>query len=198
MMDVSFATLKPSYVDLWNASDVLPARQAEADGIVDQILRARVRYEDVGRRAGVPWFMVAALHSMECSLRFDQHLHNGDALEHKTHQVPAGRPPGPGPWTWEESAVDALHCDKLDAWQDWSVPGCLWNAERYNGWGSRAHGVNCPYLWGGSTAQQPGKYIHDGPSGWDPHAVTHQIGVATLLIAMDERDLITFPDRGTS
>jgi lysozyme family protein len=85
---------------------------------------------------------------MAASLNFNRHLHNGDPLTARTVQVPAGRPKtGEPPFTWEESATDALMLEKLDQWEDWSVPGTLYKLEQYNGWGYRlAHpDVKSPY-----------------------------------------------------
>lgn len=189
--------LRNEYNQLWNASEVIPSRLHEVDHTIDRILAARNRYEFVEKTSGVPWAVIACLHAMECSLRFDQHLHNGDPMEHNGHwartvNVPAGRPMRAGPWTWEESAHDALGYDGLTDWHDWSVAGTLYKAEAYNGWGSRNHGIHSPYLWGGSNEQQRGKYIRDHV--WSPTALTDQIGVATLLGRMDERDLYACPE----
>ena len=42
-------------------------------------------------------------------MRFDQHLHNGDPLSGRTTHVPPGRPrPASPPFTWEQSAHDAI------------------------------------------------------------------------------------------
>lgn len=166
-----------------------PDRRGDIDAIVDFAYANRRRYSVFG---AIPWPLIAALHSMECSQRFDRHLHNGDPISRKTVNVPAGRPPGPGPWSWEISARDALQIDGLLDWKDWSVAGCLYKAEAFNGWGYRGRGIPSPYLWGGSNKQRAGKYIRDGV--WSATAVTKQIGVATILCRMFERDIYVFPE----
>ena len=57
----------------------------------------------------MPWYVVGLIHTMESSGNFAAHLHNGDPLSARTTHVPAGRPKaGAPPFTWEESATDAL------------------------------------------------------------------------------------------
>lgn len=130
------------------------------------------------------WLFIGIIHSLECGLDFSQHLHNGDPLTARTKQVPAGRPAtGMPPFTWEESAIDALMIKGLQHEADWSVPRMLWNLERYNGWGHRKFHpqVLTPYLWSGSTHYRVGKYVKDG--SYDPEAVSAQVGAACLLHA---------------
>ena len=77
-------------------------------------------YQKVGEPLGVPWWFVATLHMLEASFNFNTHLHNGDPLKAKTKQVPKGRPSsGTAPFSWEESARDALTFEKLDGLKDW-------------------------------------------------------------------------------
>ena len=51
-------------------------------GILESILGALLTAGYAAAVAGmpVPWWFVAVVHCMECSMRFDQHLHNGDPL----------------------------------------------------------------------------------------------------------------------
>ncbi|MDN3520185.1 hypothetical protein [Halomonas ramblicola] len=102
--------------------------------------RERARYEAVTDRQGVPWAFVAVVHQMESSGDFSRHLYNGDPLTARTVQVPKGRPKrGSPPFTWEESAADAMALKRLSGSTDWSVAGMLYQLERYNGWGYRLH-----------------------------------------------------------
>jgi lysozyme family protein len=146
------------------------------------ILRNQARYQAVGDDLGIPWFFIGAIHSRECSGRFDQHLHNGDPLTARTTHVPAGRPAvGSPPFTWEESALDALTMRHWANLPDWSIPTMFSRAETYNGLGYAGHGIASPYLWSLTTVQQPGKYVKDGPAGWDPTVMDKQPGVAAIL-----------------
>jgi lysozyme family protein len=146
---------------------------------------ARVRYEEVQKKTGVPWFVVALIHGLECSFSFKQHLHNGDSLNHRTVNVPAGRPKtGSPPFDWVFSAVDAIEYDRLEQWTDWTVAGICYKLESYNGWGYRGHGINSPYLWSGSNNYERGKYVADGH--WDSKAVSKQVGAIVALKWMVE------------
>ncbi len=132
---------------------------------------------------------------MESSLRFTGHLHNGDPLTARTVQVPAGRPrSGAPPFSWEESAADALASHRLGARTDWSLAGMLYQLERYNGWGYRRFhpDVPSPYLWSFSEHYRAGKYVADG--SFSATAVSGQCGAAVLLRRLAEHGHIDFPD----
>src|SRR4051812_33071262 len=101
--------LQSEYAALFTTCDVKPQRAPEVDRAVDVMVANRARYESVQADTGVPWHVIALIHCMEGGQRFDRHLHNGDPLSARTVQVPAGRPKtGTPPFTWEESAQDAL------------------------------------------------------------------------------------------
>lgn len=183
--------LRAEYEQLWQTCEVLPARAGDVDARAEAVLRTRAHYEAVEALIGVPWFVVAAIHSLEAGGRFDRHLHNGDPLTARTVHVPAGRPPrGKPPFTWGESAADALRRQKLDRWTDWRVAGVLYQLEAYNGWGYRQHhaDVLTPYLWSFSNHYRRGKYSSDGK--WSPTAVSAQCGAAVLLRRLEERGAI--------
>ena len=66
---------------------------------------------------------------------------------------------GKPPFTWEESASDALALRGLRGDTDWSLAGTLYQLEGYNGWGYRLYHqhVLSPYLWSYSNHYQSGK-----------------------------------------
>jgi lysozyme family protein len=168
----------------------------EIEATINRAEANRQRYERVADSLGIPWYFVAVIHSMEASGRFDRHLHNGDPLTARTVQVPAGRPrEGNPPFTWEQSAIDAISMKKLGAETDWSLAGSLFQLERYNGFGYRTHHpeVPTPYLWSYSTHYRSGKYVKDGI--WSDTAVSKQCGAAVLLRRMAERGLVEFRDQ---
>ena len=120
------------------------------------------------------------IHALECAFDFDCHLHNGDPLTARTVRAPKGQAgSGAPPFTWWESAVDALRGRDLDALSDWPVGAPLDRLERYNGLGYRRRGLASPDLWSFSGHNQKGKYAADGrtdpedevPRLADPHAV---------------------------
>ena len=187
------AALRDEYRRLFNSCVILPNRAVEVDRIVAQIAANRPRYEAVESSLGVPWFFTAAIHNMESGLSFKGHLHNGDSLNARTHNVPAGRPKtGNPPFTWEESAADALTMKGLSAQTEWSLPGTLYQLERYNGWGYRLYHphVLSPYLWSFSNHYTSGKYIADGT--WSETAKSSQCGAAVLLRRMAELNYFSF------
>jgi len=147
----------------------------------------------LGGGAGIPWYFIACVHYMECSFSFNKHLHNGDPLTGYTVQVPANRPKvghGP-PFTFEESAVDALKLMKYDKVTNWSLPFILQKLEGYNGFGYSKRGINSPYLWSFSNQYTKGKYVKDGVFNAD--AVSQQMGAAVILKRMEDRALISIP-----
>ena len=142
------------------------------------IVGNRARYEEVD--LGIPWYVIGMIHQRECSGNFNQHLHNGDPLSARTKHVPMGRPvSGEPPFTWLDSARDALIFDRLDHKASWTLEETLDRLERYNGLGYRQHGIRSPYLWGATTAQRPGKYTADGHL--DPAVYDKQVGCAAVL-----------------
>lgn len=181
--------LRSEYQALFDACQVKPAKAQEVEKLVSRLLVSKPRYAGVGDPLGIPWQVLAVIHNMECSQNFAQHLHNGDPLHARTRHVPKGRPvDGEPPFTWEESAADALAGRGLPQWEDWSIPGILYCLEGYNGWGYRRYHpeVKSPYLWSASNQYVSGKYVADGT--WSDSAVSAQCGAATLLRRIAEKD----------
>lgn len=181
--DLSFAALQSEYLQLWQTMQIRSDRLPEAQRILGKMLQQQDRYIKVSKLLNnMPWFFIACLHCMESSLSFNCHLHNGDSLTARTVQVPAGRPlVGRPPFSWEESAEDALRMKGFHKLTDWSVPSMLYQAEKWNGWGMRMYHSETltPYLWSGSNHYSKGKYVKDGV--YDPTAISEQIGFAILL-----------------
>jgi len=188
--------LRAQYTDLFNTCTIRPNRAAAVEGLINSLVANRARYEAVGNPLGIPWHFIAVIHNMESSQSFTRHLHNGDPLSARTVQVPAGRPKtGNPPFTWEESAADALGMRGIGAVTDWSLSGTLYQIEGYNGFGYRTFHpqVLSPYLWSFSNQYTSGKYVADGT--WSDTAVSAQCGAATLLRRMAERKLFAFADQ---
>jgi lysozyme family protein len=182
-------SLSTQYVDLWKSCAVRSQRRAQADAIVDRIVRNKTRYKEAGKPHGVPWHVVGVIHMLEGSGSFSTHLHNGDPLTARTVHVPKGRPKdGRPPFRWEKSASDALVFDGLARWKNWSLPGTLFALERFNGFGYRPRHINTPYLWSFSNHYTKGKFVQDGV--FSPTAVSQQCGAAVLLKRMVSRELV--------
>jgi lysozyme family protein len=189
-------TLRKEYENLFNFCIIRTDKIAAVEEIINDILANRNRYLSLEGTLGIPWSFIAVIHNMEASLNFNKHLHNGDPLTNRTVQVPSGRPKkGNPPFTWEESAADALTMSGLSDKTEWSLSGTLYQLERYNGWGYRLkhQHVLTPYLWSYSNHYTSGKYIADGT--WSDTAVSKQCGAAVLLRRMAEIGLSEFPDQ---
>ena len=190
--------LRAEYDRLFNTCQVRQQYAPLVEKTVDRLVANRDRYDAASDASGVPWHVIAVIHAMEGGLKFTTHLHNGDPLSARTVQVPKGRPKsGQPPFTWEESAADALALKGLDDSTDWSLAGTLYQLERYNGFGYRLYHpeVLTPYLWSFSNHYTSGKYVADGT--WSHTAVSKQIGGAVLLRRMAERREIQFGDQAT-
>lgn len=188
--------LRSEYGNLFNTLIIRPPRVGEVDNLVAKLQGNAARYRAVSERLGVPWEFIAVIHNMEASQDFSKHLHNGDPLTARTRNVPANRPlAGSPPFSWEESAGDALTLKKLDGNTDWSLAGTLYQLERYNGFGYRSFHpqVLSPYLWAFSTHYTSGKYASDGV--WSDTLVSKQCGAAVLLRRMAENNHIDFVDQ---
>lgn len=161
---------------LWNTMQITDADRF--DWYLAKLKSGQKRYEAIGKPLGIPWWFIGVIHGMECGFDFTKHLHNGDPLTARTKLVPAGRPvDGKPPFTFEQSAVDALKMKDYDENRDWSIPHSLWLLEKYNGLGPRLyHNSFTAYLWAGTNHYSKGKYVTDGK--WSPTAVSKQAGVA--------------------
>lgn len=188
--------LRVEYNQLFQSCMVDSQRAFAVDSLAQKLIGNRDRYESTGEPLGIAWTFIAVTHNMESSQNFAKHLHNGDPLTARTVQVPKGRPTtGTPPFTWEESARDALLLKKLDKWTDWSVAGTLYKLEEYNGWGYRRFhpDVKSPYLWSFSNHYVSGKYVADGT--WSQTARSQQCGAALLLRRMAELGHSGFSDQ---
>lgn len=173
------------YHNLWAKAAIRKERLGSADNLAKRALDNRKIYDDVTAKTGVPWFVLAAIHTRESNMSFKGVLHNGQPIigtGRKTTIVPVGR----GPFgSWVEAAIDAIAFKKLDQVQRWSVERCLFECERWNGWGYLGKG-NSPYIWSWTTLYQSGKYVKDHV--YDPYAVDVQPGCAAIFKALAKID----------
>jgi lysozyme family protein len=186
--------MQPDYPNLYGTAIVDAKHIPQIDGIIAKITASKDRYLTVSNKfSGMPFWFVAVIHSMECSLSFKHHLHNGDPLTDWTIHVPKGRPKtGQPPFLWEDSAIDAMRYEGFDTIVDWSIPGILKRMELYNGGGYMKRNINTPYLWSSTNhyGESPniGKFVSDGK--FDPEAISQQIGAAAIIKRMDENGLL--------
>jgi lysozyme family protein len=178
---LKYADLADEYAAWFAAATVRSEHLSSADWHLTLMRQSRPRYQTVGKRLGVPWYFIAAIHGLEASFNFRAHYHNGDfPLSRRTRQVPANRPPvWLPPSDWESSAADALKLMGFAGQSDWSLPRTLHRIEAYNGFGYRRAGRVTPYLWSFSSHYSRGKFVADGR--FDPRARSQQCGAAVML-----------------
>ncbi len=177
----------------WENAEIRPSETIRLDKAVAQFERDRSRYETIERMrpGGVPAPVIFGLHGRESTWSFTRHLHEGSPLSGRTKFVPKGRPLTPDPpYTFEQSAEDALYVLKSLHRKDWTdAETALQTIEAYNGLGYQKYhsAVPSPYLWAGTTLYSRGKYVADGK--FDGMAVDKQLGVAAILKRMQERGI---------
>lgn len=188
--------LRPEYEQLFNTCIINSRNFAAIDRIAVSITGSKTTYEAVGKPLNIPWYFIGIIHAMECNLDFKKHLHNGDPLTARTVHVPRGLPKnGNPPFSFKESATDALLYEGFDKVNDWSIAGMLFLFEKYNGFGYRRNSIKIPspYLWSFSNHYTKGKFSADGV--YDPELVSKQAGTATILRRLAEMQVITFSDQ---
>jgi len=165
----------------------------QVDKVVRRILLNQKLYKCVDSRTDVPWYVIASLHNMESGGSFKHHLHEGSPLYGRTRWVPKGRPKTSAPpFTWVESAQDALSYDKMGQRRWAYLFDTLWAVEGYNGTGYwRYHrSTPSPYLYAKTSIEKPGKYVSDGK--WSSTARSKQIGVAAIWKRMEDKKILNF------
>ena len=172
----NFEAMAAGYRNMWSGASVKQESKFAADSAAQIIIAHKAKYKAVEDKTGVPWFWIGCVHYRESGFNWSRSLAQGDPWNRVSTHVPKGR----GPFTsWEDAAIDALKLHNLDGIKEWPIERCLYEFERYNGFGYTARGVNSPYVWGGTTKQQPGKYVADGV--WDATVWDKQLGCAAIL-----------------
>ena len=193
-----YEDLRSHYIKNFNAMEILPDKVERVNGVCDKILDRKEMYDNITflTKSTIPWWFIGVIHYREASFYKTRHLHNGDPLTSRTVHVPSGRPKnGRPPFTFEESASDALLYKKLDRENRWHLLSrSLWLLEGYNGYGYiKYHSdVLSPYIWGGTSLYRKGGYASDGK--FSNTYVSKQIGCAPILKVLKERGLIKFED----
>jgi len=137
-MPVLNEKLRKEYTNLFDTCKINSSKINEVDDIIRKMVANKGAYDTVSIELNIPWYFIAVIHNMESSLNFRTHLHNGDPLSARTIHVPKSRPvSGNPPFTWSDSAIDALKMKNLDKWTDWTIAGILFKLEVYNGFGYR-------------------------------------------------------------
>ena len=155
-------------------------KYSEIDNQVRQILKGKDRYHAVSSQHNIPWYVTGIMHSTICDCNFKTHLHNGDLLNGRTTNIPVGYPKkGRPPFTWEQAAEDVFLYYHLHKWNDWSIPGMLYNLEIIGPNGLPDNEIRVSKLWCYSN--------HFGTGTTDE---TAKCGAAILLRRMAEKQLM--------
>lgn len=178
-----------NYPDYQHLFDTLTI--TNIDGVIEAakwVLNGKETYEETVQGTKLPWQLVGCLHYRESDCDFTTHLHNGDSLKKRTVNVPAGRPLDEPPFTWQESAKDALFTlKKWDTVDTWDIPNILKHFEDYNGTGYLQYHPNVlsPYLWSFSSNYFKGKYASDGH--FDTELKDKQCGTVPLYLYITDK-----------
>lgn len=170
---------------------IKPARLNEIKSVAKKMLANKSRYDEVEEETGVPSMaVIAEIHYREADLNFKVHLHEGSSpLTGRTKLVPKGYPKTHAPpFTWFESACDALKLDGLTNVKTWDLAHILDMEEKYNGWGYRNRNLASCYVFGATSAQQKGKFTSD--HGFDPNQWDGQLGTAVFLLYFESTGII--------
>jgi lysozyme family protein len=193
MAKYSYESVVNDYKVRWDNMVIHGSRLPNIEKQANLILKGKDVYKDLEAKTNVPWYFIGLLHLRESACDFTKHLHNGDSLQRKTWRVPAGRPlNGSGPFTFEESAIDALKMKNLHKVTNWTVEKIAYHSEIFNGFGYRQNGVPSAYLWAGSNQYVKGKYIRDHV--FDPNVVDSQQGCMPVLKVLLEKSGETVPE----
>jgi lysozyme family protein len=178
------------YTKSWENATINRDVLSKVDWVIEnKIIPHQSSYQAIQKELGIPWYVVAVIHSRESDFDFGTHLFNGDPLNARTVNEPAGMPLSPEPpYTWHQGAIAALQYDGLDKVVNWGIANTLYTLERYNGLGYWKYNINSPYIWAGTNQYSSGKYVSDGR--YDPDAVDEQLGCAAILKRLFEKDLI--------
>lgn len=185
-MSWTYDAVKKGYANLWAKAKLNEGKQATSALIVARkLLKSQARYEGVAKVIGCPWWFVAVAHQMEGAGSFATYLGNGQSLAHVTTIEPIGR----GPFkTFEAGALDALRLQKAQLVKSWEIPRCLYEWERFNGFGYVSKGINSPYVWSYTNLYTRGKYVADHE--YDASAVSTQCGAAAIFLALIQLGVI--------
>lgn len=180
-------SIKDKYQQMYDQIEIKSQWKSAIYRTAKKIVANRDKYEEISKACGgnIPWQFIGILHNRESSCNFTRHLHEGSPLSGRTKLVPRGHPrKGKPPFTFLESAVDALRLKGLEKVTDWSEGNLADLGERFNGLGYRNKGIPSPYLWSGSQHYVRGKYIRDHV--FSASAVDQQMGIMPLLKAIND------------
>lgn len=178
---------KDEYTNLWANMNIDPSKLDEFQKIAKLVISHKPVYQTLESQTGVPWDLIGVIHYRESDCDFTTHLHNGDPLTARTIHDPVGYPKsGSAPFSFQFSALDALHHDGLDIYKEWSIELRAYCLEKYNGFGYRNKKTNSPYLWAGTDQYTIGKFVSDRV--YAPNVKDQQLGAMGIIKVILELD----------
>jgi len=184
-----YEALKGEYTAQIARAHIRPECEHLLDATGRRLLHDKAVYLRIAEASGVPAAGLMALAEREMSGNLHCYLGNGQRLTKRTTIVPINR--GPFPDTEDgfvAGALDALHLDGLDLVAKmpggWSLPRFAYESEHWNGWGYRPR--PSPYVFGGTTVQQPGKFIRD--HAFSSTMMDPQLGTIAVVEKLFELD----------
>jgi lysozyme family protein len=181
-----YSEIWPRYAKYWDAMKVSAEWQHNFVADANYAIAHKVTYLVIAEKTGVPWPMLACMHRRESDGDFNTYFGNGQPLSRRTTEEPLNRGPFTGPNAFVNGALDAI---KIEGWGtvlDWRLEKQLYYMLLFNGVGSELWGHPSSYVWGGTSIQQPGKWVRDhvwSSTTWDP-----QPGAAPLLQTISHLD----------
>lgn len=188
----------------WEAMKFNTSRIPEFEAVAKKLIANKAQYQEISseifeqKNNTIPWAGIAVIDEREHDGPLglcNSYLGNGQALGQVTTIVPKNRGPflphptdAPLRGPFFRGALDALiDCAPHAAdWHDWSPGGILTLLEQYNGLGYASRGLASPYIWGGTSEQQVGKFVSDGV--FDANVMDTQLGCAGMLRMMSILD----------
>jgi len=158
------------------------------------------RYDAVAKELnakgiGMTSEQVAAIHWREGTGSFDKSIANGQALSKPARldgKMGTGGKTYSSTSSWEANAVEVMTHKAGEKrapndGQPWSDSTFYTFAEKFNGTGYKSKGLATPYVYSGTTTYTGGKYVKDGPNGFDPNVKDRQLGVAVLTSSLNAK-----------
>ena len=180
-----FDALKSDYASWIDAAAIRPDIEAELDHVCDKVLLPGLpRLKNGCDAVKVPLVWAAPSFYRESSYDFRTSPAQGDRWDRRSIHVPAGLGPYPD---FTAAQVAAYKIDGLDkVARPWTLELACYYWELFNGFGYRdAHRIRSPYVVGGLTEQQKGKYVADGVWG---EVLDQQLGCLAMYLRLVKDD----------